>query len=194
MQCVALVSRALPLLPRWPPVLRGRFHDDFLDLLLVQPLGQHVQFTGRSTELAALKLILAFPGDISHHDRQHLLVNVNCCDSIGHHASPWPKRRACQRYIPGRVTWLSPLPRGRPTTPNYSRRARMLLIKQINDLDFFTVRPTLPLPPLPRCQFFMSFRGPKAHPNRSCVNRSGQVDLLPTLVDQLFSDCHAFLL
>jgi hypothetical protein len=29
----------------------------------------------------------------------------------------------------------------------------MLLIKQINDLDFFTVRPTLPLPPLPGCQF-----------------------------------------
>ena len=70
------------------------------------------------------------------------------------------------KVIPGRVTWLSPLPRGRRTTPNYSRRARMLLIKQINDLDFFTVRPTLPLPPLPGCQFFMSFRGPKAHHNR----------------------------
>ena len=76
------------------------------------------------------------------------------------------------KVIPGRVTWLSPLPRGRRTTPNYSRRARMLLIKQINDLDFFTVRPTLPLPPSPGCQFFMAFRGPKAHPNRSHTNDS----------------------
>ena len=76
------------------------------------------------------------------------------------------------KVIPGRVTWLSPLPRGRRTTPNYSRRARMLLIKQINDLDFFTVRPTLPLPPLPGCQFFMSFRGPKAHHNRSHTSDS----------------------
>jgi len=78
------------------------------------------------------------------------------------------------KVIPGRVTWLSPLPRGRRTTPNYSRRARMLLIKQINDLDFFTVRPTLPLPPLPGCQFFMSFRGPKAHHNRSHTSDIGQ--------------------
>jgi hypothetical protein len=53
------------------------------------------------------------------------------------------------KVIPGRVTWLSPLPSGRRTTPNYSRRARMLRIKQTNDLDFFTVKPTLPLPPLP---------------------------------------------
>jgi hypothetical protein len=80
------------------------------------------------------------------------------------------------KVIPGRVTWLSPLPRGRRTTPNYSRRARMLLIKQINDLDFFTVRPTLPLPPLPGCQFFMSFRGPKAHHNRSHTSDTGCSD------------------
>jgi len=79
------------------------------------------------------------------------------------------------KVIPGRVTWLSPLPRGRRATPNYSRRARMLLIKQINDLDFFTVRPTLPLPPSLECQFFMSFRGPKAHLNRSRVNSTGQL-------------------
>ena len=70
------------------------------------------------------------------------------------------------KVIPGRVTWLSPLPSGRRTTPNYSRRARMLRIKQANDLNFFTVKPTSPLLPLPGCQFFMGFRGPKAHPNR----------------------------
>jgi hypothetical protein len=57
-------------------------------------------------------------------------------------------------------------PDRRPTTPNYSRRARMLRIKQANDLNFFTATPTLPLLPLPGCQFFMNFRGPKAHHNR----------------------------
>src|ERR1019366_5766765 len=51
--------------------------------------GQQVQLTGSNAELSALKLILAFPSDVNHHYRQHLLVNVNCCDSIRHHASPW---------------------------------------------------------------------------------------------------------
>src|ERR1019366_3547193 len=46
-----------------------------------------------------------------HQDRQHLLVNVYCCDSICHHASPWAERRACQKVFPGRGTWLSPLPK-----------------------------------------------------------------------------------
>jgi hypothetical protein len=30
----------------------------------------------------ALKLILAFPSDVSQHYRQHLLVHVDCCDSM----------------------------------------------------------------------------------------------------------------
>ena len=50
--------------------------------------------------------------------------------------------------------------------PNYSRRACVLRIKQTNNLNFSTANPTSPLPPLPGCQFFMKFRGPKAHPNR----------------------------
>jgi hypothetical protein len=33
--------------------------------------------------------------------------------------------------------------------PNYSRKARMLRVKQTNDLNFFTVKTTLPLPPSP---------------------------------------------
>jgi len=37
-----------------------------------------------SAELSALELILALPGDIGHHHGQHLLVNVNCCDSMRH--------------------------------------------------------------------------------------------------------------
>ena len=60
-------------------------------------------------------------------------------------------------------------PDGRPTTPNYSRRARMLRIKQANSLNFSTVPSTSPTPAsvmMPLCRFFMKFRGPKAHTNR----------------------------
>src|ERR1019366_4617333 len=97
-----LLALRLPVLlqrsPNRLPVLRGRFHDYFFDLLLVQPLGQHMQFTGGSAELAPLKPILTFPGDVGHHDRQHLLVNVYCCDSIRHHASPWRSGEHAKRY------------------------------------------------------------------------------------------------
>jgi hypothetical protein len=60
-------------------------------------------------------------------------------------------------------------PDSRPTTPNYSRRARMLRIKQANSLNFSTVPSTSPTPAsvmMPLCRFFMKFRGPKAHSNR----------------------------
>jgi hypothetical protein len=53
--------------------------------------------------------------------------------------------------------------------PNYSRRARMLRIKQANSLNFSTVpstSPTLAFIMMPPCRFFMKFRGPKAHANR----------------------------
>jgi hypothetical protein len=39
-------------------------HDYFFDLLLVQPLGEHVQLARGRAELALLELILTFPGDI----------------------------------------------------------------------------------------------------------------------------------
>src|ERR1019366_3877933 len=54
--------------------------------------------TGGSAELAAFKLILAFPGDVCHYHRQHLLVNVNCCDSIRHYASPGRSGEHAKRY------------------------------------------------------------------------------------------------
>ena len=60
-------------------------------------------------------------------------------------------------------------PDGRRTTPNHSRRARMLRTKQANSLNFSTVPSTSPTPAsvmMPRGRFFMQFRGPKAHSNR----------------------------
>ena len=53
--------------------------------------------------------------------------------------------------------------------PNYSRRARVLRIKQTNGLNISTVNSTSPAHAfvmMPLWQFFMKFRGPKAHPNR----------------------------
>jgi hypothetical protein len=60
-------------------------------------------------------------------------------------------------------------PDGRRTTPNYSRRARMLRIKQTNGLNISTANTTSPAHAfvmMPLCEFFMKFRGPKAHSNR----------------------------
>ena len=37
--------------PHWPPVLRGQLHDDFLDLLLDQPVGQRAQIRRRGPDL-----------------------------------------------------------------------------------------------------------------------------------------------
>jgi hypothetical protein len=53
--------------------------------------------------------------------------------------------------------------------PNYSRRARVLRIKQTNGLNISTAKTTSPAHAfvmMPLWQFFMKFRGPKAHPNR----------------------------
>jgi metal-dependent amidase/aminoacylase/carboxypeptidase family protein len=53
--------------------------------------------------------------------------------------------------------------------PNYSRRARVLRIKQTNGLNISTAKTTSPAHAfvmMPLWQFFMKFRGPAAHPNR----------------------------
>src|ERR1039457_3364589 len=84
--------------PPRPPVLGGRFHDDFFDLQFHQPLGQHVQFAGGGAEFTAFKLILACPFHVGHDNCQHPLVNVNGCYSIRHHASPWRRGEHAKRY------------------------------------------------------------------------------------------------
>jgi hypothetical protein len=85
------VARAAPRapvlfqgLPHRPPVLRGRLHDDFLDLLLDQPVGHSAQISRRRPDLLALEVEVAVDLDVGHHDRQHLLVDVNTRDPVRH--------------------------------------------------------------------------------------------------------------
>ena len=47
------------------------------------------------------------------------------------------------KVIPGGVTGYRRSPKERRPTPNYSRKARMLRIKQTNGLNFSTAKPTL---------------------------------------------------
>jgi len=88
MQCAGHLGRPVPLLarrlpvplqraPYRLPVLRGRFHNHFLDLLLDQPLGQQVQWIGGGAELAPLKLVLAFPATSAT-----TTANIFLCTSI----------------------------------------------------------------------------------------------------------------
>ncbi len=60
-------------LPDWPPVLRGRLHDDFLDLLFDQPRGQSAQIGRCRADLLVYEVKVAVDFDIGHDDRQHLL-------------------------------------------------------------------------------------------------------------------------
>jgi hypothetical protein len=79
------------------------------------------------------------------------------------------ERRARKKGIPRQGHVAIAAPDGRRTTPNYSRRARVLRIKQTNGLNISTVNSTSPAHAfvmMPLGQFFMEFRGPKAHPNR----------------------------
>ena len=80
--------RPLPVafqrVPHRAPVLRGRFHHHFLDLLLDQPLGEEAQMARRRTELPAFKVPVPLDLHIRDHHRQHRFVHVDSRDSIGH--------------------------------------------------------------------------------------------------------------
>ena len=55
------------------------------------------EFTGGGAELAALRLVRAFPLHISHHHRQHLLVHVQLLRFDKTSCFSLAERRACQR-------------------------------------------------------------------------------------------------
>ena len=92
--------RRLPVafqrVPHRAPVLRGRLHHDFFDLVLDQPLGQEAQLAGRRAELPPFKLPVPFDFHVRDHDRQHRLVHVDSCDPIGHTHLHRRERRACR--------------------------------------------------------------------------------------------------
>jgi hypothetical protein len=84
----------LECLPHRPPVLRGRFHDDFLDLALDQPVSQATQVERRRAGLLTFEAEVAVDLKVGHHDRQHLLMDVDSRDPVRHRAL-LGERRAC---------------------------------------------------------------------------------------------------
>ena len=74
--------------PHRPPVLRGRFHHDFLDFVLDQPVGQSAQIRRRRADLLAFEVKVPVDLDVGHHNRQHLLVDVNSRDPVRHRSLP----------------------------------------------------------------------------------------------------------
>jgi hypothetical protein len=72
--------------PHRPPILRGRLHDDFLDVLRDQPVGQAAQIGRGRPDLLALEVRVAVDLDVGHHNGQHLLVDVDSRDPVRHAA------------------------------------------------------------------------------------------------------------
>jgi hypothetical protein len=80
--------------PYRPPGLRGRFHHDFFDLALSEPVGEPAEVGRRRADLLALEVEVAVDLDVGHYHRQHLLVDVDSCDPV-RHRSLLGERRAC---------------------------------------------------------------------------------------------------
>jgi hypothetical protein len=70
--------------PHGPPILRGRFHDDFLNVLFKQPFSQTSQFVRTGPHPPPFELVLPLDFDIRHHHGQHPLVHIDSRDSVGH--------------------------------------------------------------------------------------------------------------
>jgi hypothetical protein len=147
--------------PHRPPVLRGRFHHNFLNLALDQPVSQTMQVERRCAGLLAFEAEVAVDFNVGHHDRQHLLVDVNSCDPVGHRLL-LGERRACLVTSLRVASYRGPLKV--PTTLNHSvNHARSGSNSCSASLAPWLI-PTSPLPgrhsALP--PIFIAFRGLKA--------------------------------
>src|SRR5215472_10129746 len=118
-----LLAKGLPMsLQRSPdglPVLRRRFHHDFLNLLLDQILRQQSQLCRVAPKLAPTKLVLTIDFDVRDSDRQHPLMDVNSCYLVRHRCSFWRGAESVPSVTLSRVTGYA-TPIKRDTTPNYS--------------------------------------------------------------------------
>src|SRR5215475_7997481 len=125
------------------PVLRRRFHYGFLDPLLNEPFRQSSQLLRVAPVPAPLKLKLVTGFNVSHHNGQPFLVNIDSRNPIGHRHSSRREWRACRAYINlGRG--LSPLRKG--ATHHLFARSRTLRIKLTFGLRFSNVISISPLP------------------------------------------------
>src|SRR5208337_3273493 len=95
MQCSRLTACAFPFLthrlpvslqrvPNWFPILRRRFHDYFLGLLLEQPCGQRSQLFGVAAKHPPLKPELTVNFHVRHNYGQHLFMNINSRYPVRH--------------------------------------------------------------------------------------------------------------
>jgi hypothetical protein len=101
---VSLLGERLPVSfqgrPHGLPILRGRFHHDFYDVLLDQPLGQGPQLGRSAAKLATVKREFADDFHIRHHHREHPFVHVDSCDPVRHRrCSSGRARRACLQVL-----------------------------------------------------------------------------------------------
>src|SRR5216684_5035459 len=108
-----LLAHGLPIplqrFPHWFPILRRRFHDYFLDLLLEQPCSQRAQLLGVATKHPPFKPELTVNFHVRYDYGEHLLVDIDSRYSVGHQLPPGRERRACCGYF-NQGRGLSPLP------------------------------------------------------------------------------------
>jgi hypothetical protein len=119
-------------LPYWSPVLRGRLHDDFLDLVLDQPVGSSAEIGRRRPDLLALEVEVTIDLNVGHYDRQHLLVDINSRDLVWHR--PLQGERRARLITAVRVASyrrFSP----RPNDAQLFDQSRTLRIKQLLGLN-----------------------------------------------------------
>ena len=144
-------------LPHGAPILRRRFHHDFLNLLRHQPGGQLPELARAGAHPPTRELIPARHGDIGDHHGQHPLVYINPGNAVRHHTSLRPEWSACQIL----VTQAHRLPDREGPAPNYSLNDSRR-ISQFYGLHTSTGSSTSPLrttPSLPKVGlFFMNFR------------------------------------
>jgi len=96
--------------------------------VLDQPVGQATQIGRRRADLLALDVEVAVDLDVGHHDRQHLLVDINSRDPVRHRSL-----LARAESVPGRISQgrgLSPGPLGLNDAQLFGQ-SRTLRIKQL---------------------------------------------------------------
>ena len=158
--------------PHGTPILRGRFHHDFLDVLLDQPVRQRSQLTGAGAHLPAVKLPRA-----STSTSATTTANIFLCTSMpaiqyAIRASRHGAERVPTLSYSG--SRLSRRPAGRQTTPNHFAQVRTRRISQFIGLNgpTATLDLTAPRRPiLPNAEIVITFRGLKAH---SANSETGQ--------------------
>jgi len=133
--------------PHRPPILRGRLHHDFIDLVFDQPVGQATEVDRRRADLLTFEQEVTVDFDVGHRDGRHLLVDVYSRDPVRHRPLLVGAESVPRRINQGRE--LSP--RENAATLNYSvNHARSGSNSCSASLTPWLIS-TSPLPALPSC-------------------------------------------